>query len=118
MGDTSIAGLPHFLDRDGLIAESQAGSRIANLFAAIVAAVTESPSVSPRETSIRCWGQPRCQACPGDHPGPFDPGTSRIYWLYSICNDQGWIHGWQGVRWDKGSRIGLPASTGLRVREL
>lgn len=108
MGDTWVTDLTDFLDHDCRIPDWHGGSRIAKHFAAIVSAVTESPSASPQETSVRCRRRPQHKACPGKIHAGFEPGTSRIHWFCPVCDDRGWIGRWHGTAWDKGGRAGLP----------
>lgn len=108
MGDTWITNLTDLLDQDGQIPQWRGGSRITKHLTAIVSAVTASPVTSPKETGLRCRRRPQRKACPGIIQAGFEPGTSAIRWSCPTCDDQGWIRGWHGTRWDQGGRVGLP----------
>lgn len=92
MGDTWITDLTHFLDPEGQIAVGGIGGRIASHFAAIVAAVTEAPATSPRETPVHCRRRPQREPCPGLIHAGLEADTPHIFWFCPVCHDQGRIH--------------------------
>jgi hypothetical protein len=115
MGNTWITDLRHFLGDDGDVA-AFAGRRLALHLCQIVAAVTEKPAHSPRDTSLACRRRPGHQPCPGRIQAGFDGSTNRIRWLCPSCGDNGWISGWQATRWDHGQRPPRPTIRGITYR--
>lgn len=115
MADTWVTDLHHFVGPDGDIA-SFAGRGIARYLCQIVSAVTDQASEGLRDTSVPCRRRPGHKPCPGRVQAGFDGASGRIRWFCPICGDNGWISGWQGSRWDKGERVGLPSIRRITYR--
>jgi len=53
------------------------------------------------EPSVRCRRRPRRRRCSGiimSYPAADD--LDRIHWYCPVCNDNGFISGWQNTIWD------------------
>jgi hypothetical protein len=71
---------------------------LAEYFAAIVVDATANLDNEP---NVRCRRRPRRRRCTGtvmSYPDADD--LDRIYWYCPVCNDRGFISGWQNTLWD------------------
>jgi len=111
MGDTHITDIRHYLDEnDELIQVPGPARRLAEHLCAIIAAVTARPRGEVDwETDVRCRRRPNHKSCEGNIVAGFDEADpTTIVWLCPVCNDNGYITGWQGTQWDK-RKLSYPA---------
>jgi hypothetical protein len=104
MGNTWISDIRDFLDKnDNLAPESGPARLLAEYLCAIIVAVTSCPgSQEDRVTEIRCRRRPRHRQCKGNIVAGYDEGDlTTIVWLCPLCEDNGYIRGWQETQWDK-----------------
>lgn len=100
MGDTWICHLTDFLDeRGGIAPESGPARRLAEHFAAIVAAASALPSQTVALTSVPCRRRPGRRPCPGRIQAVVTEESS-IQWQCPACGDNGLISCWQDTLWD------------------
>jgi hypothetical protein len=99
MGDTWIVDLRHYLDPSGAFADMPTPARLlAEYFASIVVDATTNLDDEP---SVRCRRRPGRRRCTGivmSYSGADD--MERIHWYCPVCNDNGFIGGWQNTLWD------------------
>jgi hypothetical protein len=104
MADVLFTNLTHFLDERGRIGPASGPARrIAEHVLAIVAATSDSPVAAHCETGLPCRRRPRHRPCPGRIESVVAP-DSQIEWWCPVCNDQGFISGWQDTLWDMRGR--------------
>ena len=65
---------------------------------AVGAAGTTNLDDEPRVRCRRRPGRPRCTGIVMSYPAADD--LDRIYWYCPVCNDSGFISGWQNTLWD------------------
>jgi len=100
VGDTWICHLTDFLDeRGGIAPESGPARRLAEHFAAIVAAASALPSQTVALTSVPCRRRPGRRPCPGRIQAVVTEESS-IQWQCPACGDNGLISCWQDTLWD------------------
>jgi hypothetical protein len=109
MAGDRITDLRHLIGPDGDIASFRGGRQLAQHLCQIVSAVTSQAAEGLLDTSLACRRRPGRKPCPGQIQAGFDEASGRIRWLCPSCGARGWISGWQGTRWDKGERVGLPS---------
>jgi hypothetical protein len=99
MGNTWIVDLRHYLDPSGAFANMPTRARLlAEYFASIVVDATANLDDEP---SVRCRRRPGRRRCTGiimSYPSADE--LERIHWHCPICNDNGFISGWQNTLWD------------------
>ena len=99
MGNTWIVDMRHYLNASGAIADMPSRARLlAEYFASIVVDATCNVDDPP---SVRCCRRPGRRRCPGmvmSYPAADD--LDRIVWYCPLCNDNGYISGWQNTLWD------------------
>lgn len=102
MPNTWIVDITHYLDERGAIVETPASARrLAEHFAAIVAAATSAPRQAAAGSSVRCRRRPGRKPCSGRLRAAItlDPGME-IVWDCPRCGDNGVISNWHGTLWD------------------
>jgi hypothetical protein len=52
-------------------------------------------------TNIHCQRSPGRKRCPGVIRASFDSNALAIYWYCPICEDNGYIRGWENTLWDR-----------------
>ena len=99
MGNTWIVDLRHYLDPSGAFANMPTRARLlAEYFASIIVDATANLDDEP---SVRCRRHPGRRRCTGiimSYPSADE--LERIHWYCPICNDNGFISGWQDTLWD------------------
>ena len=99
MGNTWIVDIRHYLDPSGAFADMPSRARLlAEYFTHIVVDATTNIDDEP---NVRCRRRPGRRPCTGtimSYPAADD--LDRIYWYCPICNDNGFISGWQNTIWD------------------
>jgi hypothetical protein len=104
MGNTWITDIRHFLREDGSIPDLPGpAARLAEYIGSIIGEVTSChPDDCDEVTNIRCRRRPGRKRCTGKIIAYFDEEDSKtIRWFCPICNDNGYISGWQGTIWDR-----------------
>ncbi len=107
MGDTWVTDMNHYLDTDGMIAEnmSTGALNLALHQGAIVAWMTSRRPQDIERTNVNCRRSPGRRRCPGEIIAAFDDETGGIVWRCPLCDDNGFIHGWEGTPWDRTGEI-------------
>lgn len=102
MPNTWIVDLTHYLDERGaIIATPGPARRLAEHFAAIVAAVTSDPVQAATASTIPCRRRPRRKRCPGRIRATISlDDRMDIVWECPACGDDGLISNWHGTMWD------------------
>jgi hypothetical protein len=99
MGNTWIVDIRHYLNPVGAFADMPSRARLlAEYFASIVVDATTNLD---DELRVRCRRRPGRRRCTGivmSYPAADD--LDRIYWYCQVCNDSGFISGWQNTLWD------------------
>jgi hypothetical protein len=104
MGDTFIVDMRHYLDDSGEIPDIPGPAlNLALFFGAIVGWVT-SHSGHVTWTNVPCRRSPGRRRCRGDILASFDADSGGIVWECPLCDDRGFIHGWEGTQWDRRPR--------------
>jgi hypothetical protein len=96
---TSVVDLRHYLDPSGAFADMPAPARpFAEYFASIVVDATANLDDEPR---FRCRRRPGRRRCTGIIMSYLSADElERIHWRCPVCNDNGFICGWQDTLWD------------------
>ena len=102
MANTWITDLTHFLDERGAIVETPVPARrLAEHFAAIVAAATADPCQAATGSSVRCRRRPGRKPCPGSIRAAITlDDRMDVVWDCPACGDNGVISNWHGTIWD------------------
>jgi hypothetical protein len=102
MPNTWIIDITHYLDKRGAIVSSPAPARrLAEHFAAIIAAVTQDPHQSATVSPVRCRRRPGRRPCPGHIRAAITlDARMDITWECTSCGDNGLISNWHGTMWD------------------
>ena len=100
MSTTWMVDLRHFLTPEGAFVPDLPGParRLAEYCASLIVDATHDPDAPP---AVRCRRRPRHRRCTGivvALPGidEHDP----VYWNCPVCNDTGYISGWQDTLWN------------------
>ena len=98
MGNTWIVDIRHYLNPVGAFADMPSRARLlAEYFASIVVDATTNLDDEPRVRCRRRPGRRRCTGIVMSYPAADD--LDRIYWYCPVCNDSGFISGWQNTLW-------------------
>ena len=103
MGNTWVTDMRHFLDESGGIGEMP--NRAMNLvlyFGSIVAWMTSFKDHTMQPTNVTCRRSPRRRRCVGEICASFENDPRGIAWFCPLCDDNGFIYGWEGTIWDRG----------------
>jgi hypothetical protein len=103
MGNTWVTDLRHFLNEEGIVPPDLPlpAERLAYYFGSIVKAVTSHKNLCLSPSGIRCRRRPKHRRCPGEILAFIDgEHNAAIRWQCPVCNDNGFISGWQESPWD------------------
>ena len=105
MGDTWVTDMTHYLDEEGLLPETLPGPAlsIALFLGSIVGWVTSHPQGTYEETNVPCRRMPGRRRCVGNIFARIDAAQAAITWECPICEDNGYIRGWESTLWDRRS---------------
>ena len=103
MGDTWVTDMTHYLDEEGLLPETLPGPalNVAPLLGSIVGWVTSHPQGTYEETNVPCLRTPGRRRCLGSIFARIDVTQAAITWECLICEDNGYIRGWESTLWDR-----------------
>lgn len=104
MGNTWVTDLSHFLDEDGIVPPDLPlpAERLVDYFGSIVKVVTSHKNFKLSSTGIRSRRRPMHQRCPGEILAFIDEEhNAAIRWKCPVCNDNGFISGWQQSPWNQ-----------------
>ena len=106
MGDIRITDMRHYLDEAGRLHKDMPGPALslAQFLGSIVGWVTSHPPGSHERTNVLCRRSPGRRRCLGDIYARFEQEGTVISWRCSICEDNGFIRGWEGTFWDRRAR--------------
>ncbi|MBP7146419.1 MAG: hypothetical protein KBD01_02655 [Acidobacteria bacterium] len=68
-------------------------------------------------TNVPCRRSPKRARCPGEIHARFESAGGAIVWGCPVCGDHGYIHGWQGTRWDRRPTAETAASGAQRAAD-
>ena len=109
MATTFIADIRHYLDNKGMLPSDipKPAINIASFLAKIIEAVTFRPSDTENySTEVKCRRRPGHKQCVGEIVAFIDKeNDSRIRWFCPFCQDNGYISGWQGTKWNRSKII-------------
>jgi len=95
-----ITDLRHFLNEAGELAEMPGPAvRIATFLCSIVRWRTGFSGARTR-TNVWCRRSPGRRHCRGEIEAEYTDGRHTIAWGCPECGDRGFLHGWEGTRWD------------------
>lgn len=103
LGKTYVTDLRHFLDDADQLPEDLP-ARAVNFvlfLGSIVAWMTSQPVRFDGSTNVPCRRSPRRRRCTEEIESYFDDGGRAIAWNCPLCGDNGYIHNWEGTRWDR-----------------
>lgn len=93
-----IIDIRHWLnDRMDGPGAPQLKSKVKKLTEIITFATSRECGFSVDE-SPKCWRRPQRKPCTGHLE--IHLGGERIHWFCPVCEDEGIVHGWQGLMWD------------------
>jgi hypothetical protein len=99
MGNTWIVDLRHYLTPMGAMADMPKPARLlADYFASIVVDATTNLDEEPTVRCRRHPGHKRCTGIVMSYPSADEDGA--IHWHCPVCDDNGFIRGWQNTLWD------------------
>ncbi len=102
MRETWVTDMQHYLDESGHVADMPRPALNLALFLGSIVAWMTSRDVKRIEwTNVPCRRSPRRQRCRGEIYARFDPEDGAIIWECLLCQDNGYIRGWEGSPWDR-----------------
>lgn len=105
MGDTFVINMLHYLDDVGDFTLRPGPARwFAEHQGAIVVAVTSRKAATAQDhvTDVRCRRRPGHKGCTGLIVARYKEDNPQIIvWNCPVCQDNGYISGWQETIWDK-----------------
>ena len=109
MAHTYVTNMQHYLNDEGLLIQNipKPAYNIATYLGKIIEAVTSRRSANENySTKVECRRRPGHKKCIGEIVAFIDKEDGqRIRWFCPFCEDNGYISGWQGTRWDRGKII-------------